>query len=104
MYICITLKLIAKKTGILLLLVFAAIPLFYALGFRVQQLAIHQKMKKRLESQFLHSITIAEKDIYWIEKGKEILINGMMFDIRSSTFEKGYYSFTGLYDNEDQAL
>jgi hypothetical protein len=87
-----------------LLLLFAAIPLFYAFIFRVQQLAIHQKMKKNLESRLLHTVSLAEKDVHWIGEGKEILINGQLFDIRSSVFVNGYYSFTGLFDKEETIL
>ena len=100
----ITLKSIAKKNGIILLLILAASSLFYNLAFRVQQLVVRQKMKEKLETQVLHVVTIAEKDLQWEEKGKEILVNGELFDVQSYVFINGYYSFIGLSDKEETAL
>jgi hypothetical protein len=97
-------KSLVKKYGALILLIIAATPLFYTLAFRVQQLAIHRKMKKNLECQLLHTITVSEKDVHWMADGKEIVINGELFDIRSSVLENGQYSFTGLFDKEETAL
>jgi hypothetical protein len=97
-------KFFTKKNGVFLLLILAAIPLFYTLIFRFEQLVIRRKMKEKLESQLLHTITLTKKDVQWIEEGKEILITGEMFDIKSSVLSHGYYSFTGLYDKEETSL
>jgi hypothetical protein len=97
-------KSVITKNAPFLLLIIAAIPVFYTLIYKVEQLAIQEKMKTNLENQLLHRITISENDVHWIREAKEIMVNGQMFDIRSSAFENGYYSFTGLFDNEETAL
>lgn len=61
-------------------------------------------MKEELEKQSLCSVTVHESKIVWMKPGKEILVNGKMFDIKSSETSKGYTTFTGLYDEEETLL
>jgi hypothetical protein len=93
-----------KKTTTYLLLLLAAMPLAYTLFMGIQQRVIQHRMKERLETQFLHNITVAEKDVHWMEDEKEIWVNGRMFDIESSHLQNGVYVFSGLYDEEETAL
>lgn len=93
-----------KRTTIFLLLLLAAMPLIYTLFTGIAQKSIQHKMKERLETQLLHKITVAEKDIHWIKEGKEIWVDGRMFDIKSSHLRNGVYIFSGLYDEEETAL
>lgn len=93
-----------KRAFTYLLLLLAAMPLVYTLFMGIPQRAIQQKMKRRLETQFLHTISVAENDIQWIKNGKEIWVNGRMFDIKSSSLRNGVYVFSGLYDEEETAL
>jgi hypothetical protein len=93
-----------KRTTTYLLLLLAAMPLVYSLFMGIPQRAIRHRMKERLETQFLHTITIAKKNIHWIKDGKEIWVDGRMFDINSSSLQNGVYVFSGLYDEEETAL
>lgn len=61
-------------------------------------------MEERMETSLLHSITLEEKKVIWIKPGKEILINGKMFDIKNTLKSKGKITFQGLYDEEETAL
>ena len=62
-------------------------------------------MKRRLESQMLHTLSLAKEDVHWVKKGKEIVINGRMFDIKNSRpAGNGKISFTGLFDDDETAL
>ena len=61
-------------------------------------------MKERMENQSLHSITLANNEIHWAKKGKEILVNGKMFDVKSITCKNGLTTFYGLYDEEETLL
>lgn len=93
-----------KRAATYLLLLLAAMPLVYTLFMGIPQKTIQQKMKRRLETQFLHSISVPENEIQWIKDGKEIWVNGRMFDIKSSALRNGVYVFSGLYDEEETAL
>lgn len=92
-----------KIAGIFLLLS-GCVPLFFALFFRLQQHRIRHEMEERLQAHLLHSITILDNNVQWLEKGKEILVDGRMFDIKSYKYENNIYTFTGLFDNEETAL
>jgi hypothetical protein len=93
-----------KRASSCLLLLLAALPLAYTLLTGIPKMAIRHKMKERLETQLLRHITVAAKDIHWITDGKEISVNGRMFDISTSHFENGVYFFSGLFDEEETTL
>jgi hypothetical protein len=61
-------------------------------------------MKENMEQHYLQTITIAENKVQWLKKGKEILVSGKMFDIKSSEKEGSQFIFTGLFDEEETAL
>jgi len=86
------------------LLILAAMPLIYILFARVYQELIRHKMKERLEAQVLQTVTIPENEVLWVKDEKEILINGRMFDIRSTHSQSGVYVFSGLFDNDETQL
>jgi len=98
------LKTVTKKTITCFLLFLAAVPLIYILTFKVHQQSIRHKMKVRLEAKVLHTISIPEHDVIWMKNGKEIYVNGKMFDIKSFHINDGVYVFKGLYDDEETVL
>lgn len=61
-------------------------------------------MKERLERELLVSVTLNSGDILWVKKGKEILMDGRLFDIKSLQFNGNSYTFTGLFDDEETTL
>jgi len=62
-------------------------------------------MKRQLENKMLHTIMLAENEVHWLKEGKEILINGRMFDIKSfHPAGNGKIIFSGLYDDDETAL
>lgn len=94
----------ARKIAGILLLLLGCVPLFLAVFFHIQQHRIRYEMKEQLQAQILHSITVLENNVHWLEKGKEIFVDGQMFDIQSYKYENNVYTFTGLFDNEETAL
>ena len=93
-----------KRTSGYLLLLLAAMPLVYTLLIGIPQKAIQHKMKERLETQCLQTISVSENDLVWTQDGKEIWVNGRMFDIRSSHLQNGVYVLSGLYDEDETVL
>jgi hypothetical protein len=99
------LKKITKKITALTFYLLGAFPLLFILfsGFKQQQ--IRHRMKERLEQEILQTITIAASDVQWVNEGKEILINGRMFDVKTLQHnDDKTIMFTGLFDEEETAL
>ncbi|MEQ1676705.1 MAG: hypothetical protein ABL876_08395 [Chitinophagaceae bacterium] len=61
-------------------------------------------MKEQLEKKLLLTITVNKEDVQWVKSGKEILLGNRMFDIKSYELRDGYYTFTGLYDDDETLL
>lgn len=61
-------------------------------------------MKEKLEKEMLVSLTIDGKELQWVKKGKEILVGGRMFDIKTIHFDGKKYKITGLFDDDETAL
>ena len=61
-------------------------------------------MKEELEKGMLQRITISKDDLHWVEQGKEILVNGKMFDVEDLVHEGNYVTVTGLYDEDETSL
>jgi hypothetical protein len=82
----------------------AAIPFIFLLFILIQQKTIQIKMKEKLEAAALHKVMIHENNIHWLKTGKEILLNGKMFDIHHIELKNNIYNITGLYDEEETTL
>lgn len=81
------------------------IPWLFVLLFCIHQQRIRHQMKEKLEENIPHhTVCIPDDEINWVEKGKEIWVNGKMFDIKTAHHENGITTFTGLYDEDETAL
>ena len=78
--------------------------MLFTLVFTVKQQYIRHSMKERMEVQALHNITLADNEIHWAKEGKEIWVNGKMFDIKTTDHKNGHTTFYGLYDDEETLL
>jgi len=97
-------KTILNKISVYFLLIIAIIPFAFLLFLQIKQQVIRHKMKESLEMHFLKTISLSPADVHWIKTGKEILVTGNMFDVKSFIIENGQYKFTGLFDYEETAL
>lgn len=61
-------------------------------------------MKERLENVSLKSIIIEKDSFTWVEKNKEIKINGKLFDVKSYYVVADKIVFSGLYDEDEDAI
>lgn len=57
-----------------------------------------------MEKSLLHTIILDEDKVVWMKPGKEIVVDGRMFDIKKSEKIDGKIVFQGLYDEEETAL
>jgi hypothetical protein len=87
------------------LLISGLLPWIFVLGVYVQEQRIRHFMKEKLEESLpLNTITLADHLVHWVKKDREILVNGKMFDIKSTTSVNGFTTFTGLYDEQETQL
>jgi hypothetical protein len=97
-------KIVIKKITGLFLLLSIITPWLFIASFTIQKQVIRHRMKERLESQMLQKISIPDVEIQWAEKGKEIWVNGKLFDIEHREHRNDTTIFTGLYDEDETLL
>lgn len=62
------------------------------------------EMTEKMEHAQLIEVAIPTTSVHWIKKGKELLIEGKLFDIKTVTEKNGYSYFKGLYDEVETAI
>ena len=93
-----------KTIANVIFLLLGGMPFLFVVSFKIRQEIIRHNMRERLEEQLLQQVTINDKDVQWIEKDEEILVDGKMFDIKTVEHHNGASTFTGLFDNEETGL
>lgn len=92
-----------------LMLPLVMLVLVHLLAGNILQLARWQAqhaMEEKLEEDQLVTLeNIPLQHITWVKQGKEILINGRLFDVKDIIeMENGLLSVTGLYDTQEQEI
>lgn len=80
------LKTATKKITALLFALIGFAPLLFIIFAGIKQQKIRRNMELGLENRMLQTITLARQDVYWVKEGKEVLINGRMFDVKNFAF------------------
>ena len=93
-----------KKITSLLALLLVSIPFIFSVFSVVKLVIIKGQMSENLESEQLQTLTISKNDAKWVVPGKEILIDGNLFDIKSCRYIQNKLVITGLYDKEEDNL
>lgn len=92
-----------KITGWALLLL-AVAPLLLITGFFVKKQYLQHEMEERMEKAALHTIRAGINEVVWVKPGKEVEVQGRLFDVSSFTITGNTITLTGLYDHEEQKL
>lgn len=81
-------------------------PVLFAIGFQLRQAVLKERMKQRLEAGCMVSLILPADDLHWMEEGKELVINGELFDIKTIAYNRslGTVYITGLYDKDEKVL
>lgn len=61
-------------------------------------------MEERLEQAHLETLTLHPHQLVWHKKGKEILIQNRLFDIKSMEVAGDRVTVTGIYDDAETAI
>ena len=102
--IIISVKTTQRKILSLFLIILGMLPLIFSLTVILRKQQIRHEMKERMEKSLLHTVILDEDKVVWMKPGKEIFVDGRMFDIKKSEKINGKIVFQGLYDEEETAL
>src|SRR5687767_10293251 len=70
-------------------------------GLQVFQYSIKKRMEASLETEALTRIRIPATDVVWYEEGREIMVQGKMFDIKTYSISNGIFTAEGIFDEEE---
>jgi hypothetical protein len=96
-------KLLKHIIAFLLLTLFL-LPVVSSAVLQLQQLDVQHQMEEALEKEQLVTINISTASLQWVEKNKECLIDGELFDVKSVHSEGGNTQLTGLFDVKEKAI
>lgn len=85
--------------GLVLLL-----PLLLLLLLQGWQVVIRYGAERRLETEMLQTITLPLHQVRWEKAGKEISVEGRLFDLKAYHTRAGWLIATGVYDDEETRL
>lgn len=80
------------------------LPCIYCVYFQVQHHMIREEMREKLESENLQTVIVPVKEFRWYEENREIIVDGMMFDVESMRQEGDNYIISGLFDEAETEL
>jgi hypothetical protein len=80
------------------------LPLGVQLSNKLQIKAIEHKMELALEKQHTTTIQLPIQQIVWVKKGKELLLNKQLFDVKSIEIINEIAIITGLYDSDEKRI
>ncbi len=92
-----------KRIPVFLLLVIF-MPLLVTLSLLVSRQIIHYQMLEKIESKNLTTLLIKKSNLQWIRKGKEIAVEGKLFDVKDISLKGNEYIVRGLYDEKEIKL
>jgi hypothetical protein len=86
------------------LLLLVLLPMAFCVYFLQQQHIIKEQMEEELEKSSFATITVLKSDVQWVEFGKELIVNGEMFDVKSVIQKNDSLVISGLFDTVEKAL
>ena len=81
-----------------------ALPYCVLLLFLLRQQYVRYRMREALEEGHLQTVIIQAGAGHWIKGGKEILVNGRLFDVEEKRCEEDRLVLRGMYDEAETAL
>ena len=95
--------LLRTKILALLFLSIFAVPLLCTIVYLTAVKINSHQMQEKLEKSLLQKVSVKENELIWVEKGKEVLIGGKLFDVKNREIVNSQILLTGLFDaTEDE--
>jgi hypothetical protein len=88
----------------LLYLLLLLLPFVSLLLLQGAQYYLEGTAEERLAHYQLVTVTLPADKIIWHKKGKELNINGKLFDVKASRLSNGTLTATGFYDEDEISL
>ena len=79
-------------------------PMLLSVSLLVWQQIIQHQMLEQLEAENLTTIVIKKNSFQWTRAGKEIEVNGKLFDVEEISIKGDSYVVKGLYDEKEASL
>ena len=80
------------------------IPVLLPLCIFIHQQFIQHVMLEKLEEGNTETIFVKKSNIRWIRPGKEVEIEGKLFDVKNVVIHDNYYELKGLFDEREALL
>jgi hypothetical protein len=93
-----------RHTSALLFTGLIAAPLLFIVLLQGLQLYVRHQLKERLEREAQVHLAIPAGELVWIKKGRELLVDGKMFDITTIRYEGNTALVTGIFDPEETGI
>jgi len=91
-----------RKTAVSILLLVTITPMVYLFILPLKQQWIRHRMERELEEKADHTIILAENDLHWIRPGRELLVEGRMFDVKEISYlDNSKVKIKGIFDEEE---
>jgi hypothetical protein len=88
----------------LIFLALLILPLFAILFFEGAQWYLKSSANERSKEKNTETITLRAGSVQWEKPGKELVLDGEMFDVASYTIANGILTATGFFDTEETGI
>lgn len=79
-------------------------PLVFSASLMIRLKIVQHEAKEKLEKSMLETLVLGNGEFNWYKKNKEISVDGRLFDVKSFSERNGWYTFRGIYDENETAL
>jgi len=80
------------------------LPLLLIAGLQIARIHARYEALEKLEEGAMETLILSSPDFEWEEDGREISINGKLFDVKQHLQKGDQHFFTGIYDSRETAL
>jgi len=88
----------------LLMATIIMLPFFFIAVFHLQKFFVQVEMRQELKHKQLVTLQLPVDEIQWYKEGKEIIVEGLLFDVKSITYNNGLATISGLYDKKEKEI
>lgn len=90
------------KILLYILILVISMPGLLYIYYEAARLHLHHTMEEAMERTHLQVLTIAADQLNWVREGKEILIEGRMFDVHTIRQAADKVIISGLFDDKEK--
>ncbi len=93
-----------KKISTFGLVLLITLPLVFTVVILVKQKIVQLQRNARFDKEILQTVIVSTENTYWVKPGKEILLDGKLFDVKSFKTAGNKTSLTGFFDHKEDKL